>query len=64
VVLTKFSPLRAHAVIDAVLPQELQLEEFVREQAKDKTFRTLTNLHGPDTVFDFNEAGLLVRVVL
>jgi hypothetical protein len=61
VVLTNSSPLRAHAVTEAILPQPLQLEEMIREKAKDTTCPELTDLRGPDTVFDVNEAGLLVR---
>ena len=55
------SPVMAHAVTEAVLPQALQLEEIIQEQAKDPTCRDLTDLCGPDTRLDFNEAGLLVR---
>jgi hypothetical protein len=61
VVLINTSPLMAHAVTEEVLPQAVQLEEILREQAKDRTCCELSDFRGLNTVFDFNEAGLLVR---
>jgi hypothetical protein len=53
----------AHAVTEEVLPQALQLEEIIREQANGPTFRELTDLCGPDALFYMNASGLLVRKV-
>jgi hypothetical protein len=46
---------------DEVLPQTLQLEELIAEQAHDAECRELADLCGDNTVFDHNDAGLLVR---
>jgi hypothetical protein len=61
VVLTNSLPLMALAVTKSVLPPALQLDEIIREQARDPTCRNPTDLCGPDNLLDFNEAGLLVR---
>jgi hypothetical protein len=55
------TPVMAHTVTEAVLPQALQLEEIIREQANHPTFRELTDLCSPDTLSDRNASGLLVR---
>jgi hypothetical protein len=46
---------------DEVLPQILQLEELIAEQAQDAERRELAGLCGQNTVFDHNDAGLIVR---
>jgi Integrase zinc binding domain len=45
---------------DEVLPQALQLEELIAEQAQDVECREFADLCGQNTVFDHNDAGLLV----
>jgi hypothetical protein len=56
---SNFTPVMAHAVTEAVIPQALQLEEIIRGQANEPTCRELTDLCGPDTLFDRNASGLL-----
>jgi hypothetical protein len=48
---------------DDLLPQTLQLEELIAEQAQDAECREFADLCGQNTVFDHNDAGLLVRRV-
>jgi hypothetical protein len=47
-------------VNEVVLPQALQLEEIIREQANDPRCRELTDLCGPDNLLDMNASRLLV----
>jgi hypothetical protein len=54
------SPAMAYAA-EEVLPQILQLEDLIAEQAQDAECREFADLCGQNTVFDHNYAGLLVR---
>jgi Integrase zinc binding domain len=46
---------------EEVLPQTLQLDELISEQAQDAECREFADLCGHNTVFYHNDAGLLVR---
>jgi RNase H-like domain found in reverse transcriptase/Reverse transcriptase (RNA-dependent DNA polymerase)/Integrase zinc binding domain/Integrase core domain/Chromo (CHRromatin Organisation MOdifier) domain/Retroviral aspartyl protease len=49
------------STVEEVLPQTLQLEEIIREQASDPDCKTFALSTGRDSLFDYNESGLLVR---
>jgi hypothetical protein len=53
--------LAAPAQVDEVIPLALQLEEIRREQAADHWCRTLLSSRDANSLFDLNDAGLLVR---
>lgn len=53
--------LAATTQTEDVLPLALQLEEIRREQAADPWCRTLISSCDADSLFDLNDAGILVR---
>jgi hypothetical protein len=51
--------LAIHAV--ETLPAAVLLEELIREQAADADCQKYAAFAGADSLFDFNDAGVLVR---
>jgi hypothetical protein len=55
------NPNSAGILAAEVAPAALQLDEIIREQAKDPECQRLAALTGSDSLFDYEDSGVLVR---
>jgi Integrase zinc binding domain len=54
--------VKAAADAEEVLPQAIQTEELIWEQARDTECKAFAAFAGLDSIFNFNADGLLVRI--